>query len=70
MFFCARMLREGSLMEPNDLEALYERLAEAIDRAGPAKESLFLTKLCLLLFNAGSDRRAAESAIQSALQDL
>ena len=31
------------------LEQVYEQLAEAIDRAGPANEALFLTKLALTL---------------------
>lgn len=54
----------------SDLEALYESLALAIDAVGEEKESLFLSKLCLLLFEATGDRKIAETAISAALADL
>ncbi|TNE67831.1 DUF2783 domain-containing protein [Celeribacter ethanolicus] len=36
-------------MTPADLETVYEALAEDIDRVGPEKSALFLSKLALLL---------------------
>lgn len=51
-------------------EAFYDRLAQAIDRAGPQAESLFLTKLALLLAHAVGQARAVDAAIDEALRDL
>lgn len=48
-------------------EAFYDRLAEAIDRAGPQGESLFLAKLAMLLAHALGNARAADAAIEQAL---
>ena len=53
-----------------DLEALWERLAEAVTEAGPARETLFLAKLALLFGNALGDRRQTDALIATALQDL
>lgn len=53
-----------------DLETLWERLAEAVTEAGPARETLFLAKLALLFGNALGDRTQAEALIAIALQDL
>ena len=53
----------------DDLEALWERLALAVDEAGDRRE-LFLAKLALLLAERLGDRAAAEAAIAAALQDL
>lgn len=52
------------------LEVIWERLAEAIDRAGPERESLFLAKLAILLANALGDRARGEALIAMALEDL
>ena len=57
-------------MTQEDLEIVWERLAEALDRAGPEKAVLFLSKLALLLANAVEDRDYVESSINEALQDL
>ncbi|HPE62228.1 MAG: DUF2783 domain-containing protein [Thiothrix sp.] len=54
----------------SDLEAVYDTLARAIDIAGEARESLFLTKLVLLLANRVGEREAVEQAVEAALQDL
>lgn len=53
-----------------ELEANYDRLAEAIDRAPEAKVDLFLTKLALLL---GQELGSAETfgrLVDAAAQDL
>ena len=51
-------------------ERLYDALAEAIDRVGPTQESLFLTKLVLLLANRAGDEAAFEQALGIALKEL
>jgi hypothetical protein len=56
-------------LELDDLEALWERLARAVDEAGDRRE-LFLAKLALLLAERLGDRAAAEAAIETALRDL
>ena len=53
-----------------DLEHAYEALAEAIDRAGPAQEALFLTKLALTLGHRLGDLAAFRDALAVALRDL
>ena len=53
-----------------DLEVVYDRLAEAIDRVGEAQESLFLAKLAMVLSHKLGDRAAVEDAIATALRDL
>lgn len=54
----------------DELEDVWERLAEAIDRAGPEREALFLAKLAVLLANAVGDRARVERLIETALEDL
>ena len=46
------------------------RLSEAIDRAGPGHEVLFLSKLALLLGNELQDVSKVENLIETALRDL
>ncbi len=53
-----------------DLEQIYDALAQAIDRAGPAKSELLLVKFALLLGQAMNDRAGFERLLESALQDL
>jgi len=53
-----------------NLENLWERLAEAIDRAGREHEVLFLSKLAILLGNELGDPARVERLIETALQDL
>lgn len=53
-----------------DLEEIYDRLAQAIDAVGREKESLFLAKLCLTLAQHVGDRATVERAIESATRDL
>ena len=52
------------------IEAIYEALAEAIDRAGPQHESLFLTKLALTLGARLDDPVAFRDSIDLALARL
>ena len=51
-------------------ERLYDALAEAIDRAGPEKEALFLTKLVLLLANQIADEASINRALELALHPI
>jgi hypothetical protein len=52
------------------LEAAYDSLAEAIDRAGADKATLFLVKLALLNANALGDAERFREHIEAALRDL
>ena len=60
----------GASLAVEDLEAVWERLAEAVDRAGPEREALFLSKLAVLLADALADRARVERLIEAALEDL
>ena len=53
-----------------NLENLWERLAEGIDRSGPRHQVLFLSKLALLLGNALEDVPRVQQMIETALEDL
>lgn len=57
-------------MQFSDLEIAYERLAEAIDRAGPANEALFLARLVILQAQRGGDLALFLGAVEAALQNL
>jgi hypothetical protein len=52
------------------LEQVYDRLATAIDEAGPEKSELFLVKLALLNAKALGDTKIFETQITLALKDL
>ena len=52
------------------LEAVYDRLAQAIDQAGEAKSALFLVKLALLNAQALGDAALFARHVDAALQDL
>ena len=52
------------------LETVYDRLATAIDQAGPDKAELFLVKLALLNAQALGDAQRFGQQVQAALQDL
>lgn len=52
------------------LEAVYDKLATAIDRAGPDHTERFLVKLALLQANALGDAALFEQQVQIALSDL
>ena len=51
-------------------DRLYVRCAEAVSAAGLARESLFLSRLVLLLFEAVGDEAACARAIDDALDAL
>ena len=52
------------------LEQVYDRLATAIDQAGPEKSELFLVKLALLNAKAMGRPDLFEAHIEAALKDL
>jgi hypothetical protein len=58
------------MLAVEDLELLWERLAEAIEQAGPERDRLMLAKLALLFAEALGDPARALSLIQSATEDL
>jgi hypothetical protein len=53
-----------------EFERAYEKLAEAIDAAGPEREALFLTRLALMLAHEAGDLALFEKALSTALDDL
>jgi hypothetical protein len=57
-------------MSFEDLEQVYERLAQAIDQAGRANEALLLSKLVLLLARRQGDLPGFEESVTAALADL
>lgn len=57
-------------MPTSDVEAVWEALANALDRVGPEAETLLLSKLALLMADALGDRRTVEHLIDAALLDL
>ena len=59
-----------STMPFEDLESAYEALATAIDSAGEQHETLFLTRLALVLGHELGDIAAFRSAIRTALEGL
>lgn len=52
------------------LEQVYDTLAEAIDRAGEEKSSLFLVKLALLQAREHGDAQHFRALVDAALRDL
>ena len=52
------------------LEQVYDRLATAIDEAGPEKSELFLVKLALLNAKAMGRSDLFEAQVVAALKDL
>lgn len=53
-----------------ELETVYDALAQAIDRAGSEKASLFLVKLALLNANTMANPDVFHHHIESALENL
>jgi hypothetical protein len=53
-----------------DLEQVYERIAEALDDIGAERERLFLAKLALTLSHQLGDLDRIEAAIEIAKRDL
>jgi hypothetical protein len=57
-------------LQLNELESVYDTLAEALDQAGKDDEVIFLTKLALLLANDVADESRINVAIREALKNL
>ena len=53
-----------------EIEKMYDALAEAIDRAGPANEALFLTRLALLLGERLGDSKVFQDCLSASVNDL
>jgi hypothetical protein len=54
----------------DDLEALWERLADAIDAVGPERDRVFLAKLAIVLAQEIGDARRIDALISVARADL
>jgi len=57
-------------MEFEDLEKVYDLLAEAIDRVGPDNEAIFLSKVCLVLSHKIGDLNLVEESIKAGEQNI
>lgn len=57
------------MTEP-ELEEAFDLIAQGIDRAGEKQETIFLSKLALLLAHRHADIAALRAAVRDALQDL
>ena len=57
-------------LESSAQDRIYQRCANAISQAGSERESLFLARLALLLFQEVGDERLCLQAIEHALADL
>ncbi|MBB1603910.1 hypothetical protein [Variovorax sp. UMC13] len=57
-------------LPPEARDRLYAACARAITEAGPERESLFLARLALLLFEQVGDEARCSEALAHALQDL
>lgn len=53
-------------MNQNDMEVIYEALAQAIDRRAPEEPELFLARACLMLAREVGDLDRALAAIAAA----
>jgi hypothetical protein len=52
-----------------EIEKMYDALAEAIDRAGPANEALLLTRLALLLGEQLGDSKVFQKCLSASAND-
>lgn len=59
-----------STLSTNELEQVYDHLAQGITAAGSEKEALFLTKLALLLANQVGNGEKVAASIDEALKNL
>jgi hypothetical protein len=57
-------------LKPEELERIYDLIAEAIDAAGPDREALFLSKLALALANRLGDEERVRECISVASRDI
>jgi hypothetical protein len=56
--------------DPEARDRIYAQCARAISEAGPERESLFLARLALLLFEQVADEARCRAALADALDDL
>jgi len=63
-------MKPAHTLDITGLEQVYDRLATAIDQAGPEKSELFLVKLALLNAKALGQPEIFENQIALALKDL
>jgi len=63
-------MNPSSNLDIAGLEQVYDRLATAIDQAGPEKSELFLVKLALLQAKAMGQAAVFEAQVEAALKDL
>jgi len=59
-----------SALDPQARDRLYAECARAISEAGAERESLFLARLALLLFEQVGDEARCRDALAQALNDL
>lgn len=57
-------------MSTGEIERVYDLIAEGIDKAGPDKSELFLTKLSVALANLTGDSEQVANAVLAAGRDL
>ncbi len=57
-------------LESSAQDRIYQRCAHAITEAGSERESLFLARLALLLFQEVGDEARCMRAVEQALADL
>ena len=57
-------------LKPEELERIYDLMAEAVDTVGRDKEALFLAKLSLALANRLGDEEQVRECIAAAGQDI
>lgn len=60
----------STALPPEARDRLYAACARAITEAGPERESLFLARLALLLFEQVGDEARCSAALAHALRDL
>jgi hypothetical protein len=53
-----------------EIEKMYDALAETIDRVGPANEALFLTRLALLLGEQLGDSKVFQNCLSASVDGL
>lgn len=66
----AAMANTAAPMPFDELERAYERLATAIDQAGPEHEALFLTRLALVLAHRVGSLDVFNQSVDTALDEL
>jgi hypothetical protein len=60
----------GKKLTTAEIEAVYDLIAQGIDRAGETHAKLFLAKLCLALANLVGSLDEITQAVEAASRDL